>query len=103
MGGNRQNFRTIPLINSTRVAIVDEKDYYHLIQFEWKLNKKGYAKAGGGIGLMHRYILRDKLRRNPKLTVHHRNNRNGCSNKLDNRRGQMEVLTEEEHKLRHMR
>jgi hypothetical protein len=88
----------IRLQNSNKVVIVDEKDFAKCIQIKWRLNHKGYAKAGNGIGLMHRFILNGKLDKNPEFTVHHRN-----SNKLDNRRGNMMVLSVEEHIVKHLR
>jgi hypothetical protein len=88
--------RTLRIKNSNKKILIDQKDYISCCKINWKLNKKGYVKAGDGIGLLHRFILRDKLKRNPFLTVHHRN-----GNKLDNRRGNLQILTIEEHVRTH--
>jgi hypothetical protein len=84
--------RIIHLDNSDKVVLIDEKDFYKCVRINWRINRRGYAKAGDGIGLMHRFILNGKLERDESLTVHHKNH-----NKLDNRRSNLQVVDCIEH------
>lgn len=55
--------RQIPLVNSSAFALVDDADYAFLMQWQWRLNNKGYAVrseviAGKRVYVnMHRVIL----------------------------------------------
>jgi len=85
----------IPMTNcKKRFAMLDKVDYEKCKKFKWRINHRGYAWSWK-VGLMHRFILRDKLSENKDLTVHHKRG------KLNNRRKYLQVLTEEEHKKLH--
>lgn len=72
--------KTIPLSNSTQVAIVDDNVYDQLINLgEWYVNNNGYAIINGrraGKILLHTLIFEPK----PGEEIDHKN-----GNKLDNR------------------
>lgn len=76
----------IPL-GKGKVAIVDEEDYDHLMQWNWSASSCGYAhRMSGPIGkakpiLMHREILKPL----PSMQVDHAN-RNGFDNRRSNLR-----------------
>lgn len=82
------------LTNSKKIVILDRFGYEKCKGYEWRLNYKGYAKSGNGVGLMHRFIL--GLKKNDGKTVHHKD-----KHKLNNRRDNLQVLTEHEHKEIH--
>jgi hypothetical protein len=82
----------VHLENSDKVVLIDEKDFNICARIKWRINRHGYAKAGSGVGLMHRFILNGKLEKDKSLTVHHRNH-----NKLDNRRSNLQVVDCAEH------
>lgn len=46
--------KTIPIINSNKVALVDGGDYDYLSQFRWHLHSSGYAMRGGGSAKVYR-------------------------------------------------
>lgn len=58
----------IPLVNSDKLAMVDEDDYYKLLGYKWHLDGMGYAridKRFGGITktlFMHHVIMGNKLK-----------------------------------------
>ncbi len=74
--------------------MLDKADYEKCKDLKWRMNHRGYA-WNKKVGLMHRFILRDKLSVAKDLTVHHK------KGKLDNRRRFLQVLTEEAHKKLH--
>lgn len=87
-------------LNSRVFALVDPDDYDLLSKFHWHLKQSNgcfYAlrrayKNGYRFWIrMHREVMRAPL----GFVVHHKNR-----NTLDNRKSNLEVLTDEEHKLR---
>ena len=75
-----------------KVALVDEQDYTRLAELNWCINA-GYAgrRVGGTIWYMHWYVLGKPPK--GKVTDHI----NG--NKLDNRRENLRIITQQENTL----
>ena len=87
--------REIRLVGGDEIALVDDTDYDRLSKHRW-VYYIGYALAqvDGKSKRMHRLIMSPP----PKMIVHHKN-----GNKLDNRRANLEVMTNAEHVKLHGR
>jgi len=92
--------KSVPLTNSTRVALVSEEDYGKVIQHEWRLMNHGYVATGAvenrptktarnDFMLLHRFVL--GLPQGRKPVVDHINR-----DKLDCRRENLHVGTQAE-------
>ena len=68
-------------------CIVDDDDA-HLAKTKWFLDAYGYAYTGGQRKKMHRLIMNA----GKEMVVHHKN-----GNKLDNRKENLELLSNEKH------
>lgn len=87
----QRNSNGIPVIKCTNIGevvetLVDEDDYYDLIQYTWCVDQQGYASAkiNGIQTLMHRHVLKY----NGPLVVDHI-----LRIRLDNRKDQLRIIT----------
>lgn len=75
--------KEIPLINSDKVAIVDDEDFEEVSKYDWCLTNVGYVRSRAPV-LLHRFILKT-----PKdLDTDHINH-----DPLDNRRNNIRIAT----------
>jgi len=92
--------KSVPLTNSTLVAVVSEEDYDRVAQHEWRLMNHGYVSTGSvenrpnktardDFMLLHRFVL--GLPKGRKPVVDHINR-----DKLDCRRENLHVGTQAE-------
>lgn len=78
------------LLTQGQKVLVDDEDFEMLSQYKWHLHSTGYARKSSPKMYMHRLIMNpDK-----KLQVDHKNH-----NRLDNRRQNLRVCTEEQNKF----
>jgi hypothetical protein len=91
--------KTIPLTNSRKVAIVDDRDYEKISQHRWQLGGSGYISRGIRCGKRNVSIyMHREIAGTPKdLDTDHIN-----FNRLDNRRRNLRIVTRSEN-LAHMR
>ena len=73
-------------------TIVDEKDYYKLIQFKWRLHKSGYVL--GKIENKDVYLHRHIMKYYGKKYIDHINN-----NKLDNKKENLRIVTPQQNSM----
>lgn len=71
-----------------KIFLISKKDYPVIKENCWHYDKDGYLKSSR-LGLMHRFIMKDKL--SGKLQVDHIN-----MNKTDNRQSNLQVVTQQE-------
>jgi hypothetical protein len=80
--------KTIPLINSDQVTLVDDNDYEEVSKHRWRLRLNGYVQSSSKIGGKQPYLARFVLNTPKGLETDHKNN-----DPLDNRRENLRIAT----------
>lgn len=81
--------KAVPVGTKGDYALVDDEDYERVMEYNWHLNRGGYAK-NNTVGLMHRFIM------NPpnNLYVDHK-----FHNNLDNRKSRLRVCSPQQNQF----
>ena len=77
-------------------VLFDNEDYEQVMDYRWSITRNGYVRSTVGHMLLHRLVtdlgIKHEEYSNKRLVVHHKNH-----NPLDNRKENLQIMTEKEH------